>query len=89
MLIVQPDILYVFYIVINGRLEASGMKSVYCVLSQSSHHICTIIISVILTDLTDSAALIRVSFYLNTEVQWSYLFARHNDSKAHHIVASR
>ena len=38
MLIVQPDILYVFYIVINGRFEASGMKSVYCVLSQSSHH---------------------------------------------------
>ena len=38
MLIVQPDILYVFYIVINGRLEASGMKSVYCVLSESSHH---------------------------------------------------
>ena len=43
MLIVQPDILYVFYIVINGRLEASGMKSVYCVLSQSSHHIYNII----------------------------------------------
>ena len=43
MLIVQPDILYVFYIVINGRLEASGMKSVYCVLSQSSHHNCIIL----------------------------------------------
>ena len=35
-MIVQPDILYT-YILINGRLEASGMESVL-VFSQSSHH---------------------------------------------------
>ena len=35
----KPDFLYTYDILINGRLEASGMESVL-VFSQSSHHIC-------------------------------------------------
>ena len=38
--IVLPDILYT-YILINGRLEASGMESVL-VFSKSSHHKCVV-----------------------------------------------